>query len=90
MVNVFEFDPVLVQPFFAAVIVIVLTISKPVKLFGAVYPIIFPEPLATNPIAVLVFVQLNTSLPPVLAVKFMVDIAPPEHTDIFVTAVTTG
>ena len=35
-VNVFEFEPELVQPFLVAVTVIVPTMSTPVKLFGAV------------------------------------------------------
>ena len=36
MVNVFEFVPVLVQPLFVAVTVMVPTMSRPLKLIGAV------------------------------------------------------
>ena len=90
MVNDFEFEPLLVQLFFVAVTVTVLTISTPVKLLGAVYAAMLPDPEAASPTAVFVFVQLNVSDPPVLAEKLIAVIASPEQTETFGTTATTG
>jgi hypothetical protein len=60
---------VLVHPLIVAVTETVEVITAPVLFTGATYDVISPIPLAARPTAVFVFVQLNISPPPVLAVK---------------------
>src|ERR1041385_6029238 len=53
------------QPFLNAVTVTVPLIAEPVSFTGAVYPGMLPAPEAARPTAVLLFVHVYVSLPPV-------------------------
>jgi hypothetical protein len=90
IVNDFALAPALTQLFLVADTVIVATMSVPVKLFGLVYELILPVPLADNPIEGLEFVQLNVSPPAVLAEKITAGTASPEQMETLAITLTTG
>src|ERR1041385_5266833 len=65
-------------------------IGTPEILTGATNAEMFPTPLAGMPIEVLSFVQLNVSLPPVLAENAIAAIGAPEQTVTSVIVLTIG
>jgi hypothetical protein len=78
------------HPFRVAITLILATMGTPELLMGAVYAAMLPALKAGRPIAVLLLVQLNTSLPPVFAENGIAATEPPEHTTTLVTVLTIG
>jgi len=78
------------QPFRTADTPMFAIIGVPEMLVGATKAEMFPIPLAGKPIDTLSFVQLNVSLPPVFAAKFIAEMGAPEQTVTSLIVLTIG
>jgi hypothetical protein len=83
--------PLQVVPFVKAGVTVIVPVNGPFVVFVAVNAAIFPVPLAARPIAVLLFVQLYTIVPPVVGLlKATAAVEPPLQTTWLGTAFTVA